>query len=320
MLKNYQNIIINMISCLFIYTEKFILCEYIPVLTYDTEITKTMIGINILLLAIIIFSYLKNIIDRRKILFCFLWYFCFLFPTFIIIEQQKLFHRLLLPSVGIIIFLILLIEYVLQKYPISKKYLIILFVILASTLSYASFLQKNKYKTAQDFILNCYLDSKNRISNAQFIDFIIKEGYFTNAKKILEEKIKVRTTKLDILFYAKLLFYEGNIDYAEHIFLQLEKDLKNKIIIYIELSKIYVVKNNYDKALEYINKAYKIKSYDTDVLKQLALVYEKKGDYNKSLQIYSNLLKLNSDIVYQNKINELAEKINNKEIKNDRVR
>ena len=317
-LKNYKFIISNIFSYLFIYTEKFILCEYIPVLTYNIQITNTMIYISMSLLVIVIYSYLKSIIDRKKILFCFLWYICLLFPTFIIVEQQLFFHRLLLPSVGIIIFLILLIEYILKKYSVSKKYLIVLFVLLFISLFYASLLQKDKYKTSQDFILNCYLDSKNRISDFLFINFLIDKGDYKKAKNLLEEKMKKQTTKRDILTYAKILFFEGNIDDAENIYLQLEKDLPNESIVYFGLSIIYYAKGNYTKSEEYIKKAHFLDKYDTNILNQMALIYFAKEEYRKSLNIYENLLNLDKNNQnYKDKVKELNKKLQIKEIKND---
>ena len=299
-----------------IYTEKFILCEYIPVLTYNTQITKTMLCINISLSVMVIYCYIKNIIDRKKILFCFLWYICLLFPTFINKEQQILFHRLLLPSVSIIIFLVLFTQYIVKKYPISKKYLITAFVLLFISLSYASILQKEKYKTSQDFIINCHLDSKNRISDSQFINFLIDIGNLKEAKSLLKERMRQQSTIKDTLTYAKILFFEGNIDEAKNIYLKLEKALPNESKVYFGLSIIYFAKRNYDKSEEYIQKAYSLNKHDTYTLCQIGLIYLAKEEYQKSLDIYENLLKLDKDNQdYIDKIKELKEKLQTKETK-----
>lgn len=312
----YKNIITNTLSYLLIYTEKFILCEYIPVLTYNTQITKTMLCINISLSVMVIYCYIKNIIDRKKILFCFLWYICLLFPTFINKEQQILFHRLLLPSVSIIIFLVLFTQYIVKKYPISKKYLITAFVLLFISLSYASILQKEKYKTSQDFIINCHLDSKNRISDSQFINFLIDIGNLKEAKSLLKERMRQQSTIKDTLTYAKILFFEGNIDEAKNIYLKLEKALPNESKVYFGLSIIYFAKRNYDKSEEYIQKAYSLNKHDTYTLCQMGLIYLAKEEYQKSLDIYENLLKLDKDNQdYIDKIKELKEKLQTKETK-----
>ena len=183
---------------------------------------------------------------------------------------------------------------------------------------YASLLQKDKYKTSQDFILNCYLDSKNRISDFLFINFLIDKGDYKKAKNLLEEKMKKQTTKRDILTYAKILFFEGNIDDAEKIYLQLEKDLPNESIIYFGLSIIYYAKGNYTKSEEYIKKAHFLDKYDINILNQMALIYFAKEKYKKSLNIYENLLNLDKNNQnYKDKVKELNKKLQIKEIKND---
>lgn len=314
LLKNYKGILNNIVSCLFVYTEKIVLCSYIPVLTYNTNITKSMALIFSSLFMIVFISYLKYVLDRKQILFCVFWYVAFLFPTFVIVEHQLLFHRLLLPLVGIIIFIVLFVNNVLNKYPVCKKYLIILFVLLSVSLSYASFLQKEKYKTAQDFVLNCYLDSKNRISDLQFISFLVHKGDYKKAKNLLEERMKKHITKRDILTYAKILFYEGNIEQAENIYLQLETDLhEQKELIYFELSRIYEIKKDYSVSLEYILKAYNLNPYDTPVLIQLANIYELAGNIDKALIIYNDLFNIDkNNKIYKDKIEELTKKQGNK--------
>ena len=188
-----------------------------------------------------------------------------------------------------------------------KKYFIALFLVLFFTFFYSSYTQSEKYRNNENFIVNLYLDSKNRISDFSFIDLLINTGRFEQAKEILLTKMEKRTTFREILYLARLYLSSGNLEDAEYAYLQLEKDLPtNKDLVFIPLSELYYLKEDYKKAYEYIQKAYKLYPYDTLVLKQFAKIAEKTGNTDQALNIYRNLSKIDrNNEEYKNKIKML---------------
>lgn len=309
-INNYKIILNNTFNELLVYTEKIIVPDYIPTMLYKTKITLKVLIINLLVLIPLIFIYIKKIISRKMIVFGIFWYLIFIFPTFLIFEHQILFHRLLLPLFGIIIILILLTDKLLIKYKEITKYIIIITIGFFLILFYSSYMQKDKYKSNKIFTVNSYLDSHNRISDFAFIDILTNTGNFEKAKSLILEKMKERTTYREILVLAKLYLASGHFEEAEYAYLQLEKDLPiQKDLIFVPLSEIYYIKEDYEKSFSYIKKAYELKPYDTNILKQLAKINEKIGNTKEALEIYKNLSKIDkSNKEYKDKIN-LLEKI-----------
>lgn len=308
---NYKLILKNIINGLFIFTEKLIFTEHIPILLYSIKLTTSTIIINLLTIFLLIFIYIKKTISAKKFIFSFLWYLLFLLPTFFIFEEQIFFHRLLLPLFGIIFFISSLIEQILIRYKFLKKYFIFVAIILFCTFFYSSSVQIFKYKDNKYFTINTYLDSHNRISDYAFIDLLINTGHFEDAKNLLLKKMKERTTYREILVLAKLYLASGHFEEAEYAYLQLEKDLPvQKELVFVPLSEIYYIKEDYQKAFDYIQKAYELKPYDTNTLKQLAKVDEKIGNIEQALDIYKNLSKIEkSNKEYKDKISLLEKEI-----------
>lgn len=306
-INNYSLLFYNTFKGLMLYTYCLIIPEYIPVLISDIKINFPIMIINCSVLLFIIYLYISKFIDRRKIIFCLLWYLLFITPTFLILEQQLLFHRLLIPLLSISYLIILILETILKKYPILKKYFIFLFIILFISLSYASYMQADKFKDEESFTINIYLDSPgNRISYDRMFNLFIKKQDFYKAKKLIENKIsKSKMTIKDVVYIAMLnLLSTGNLEEAEYAYLELEQDINGmKELIYLPLSEIYYIKEDYTKAFDYIQKAYKLKPYDTNTLKQLAKIDEKTGNIQQALDIYTNLSKIEKNN------NEYKEKI-----------
>lgn len=301
-------VFVNAFSSLMIFTQKIFVPGYISVLLYDVQITPVMAAINFIILIFLIFVFVKNIIDRKKFLFCVFWYILFLFPNFCIFEQQILFHRLVLPLLGVEIFLILFFEDILQKYPSIKKYFVFMSVCVFFMFIFASWFQAEKYRTQNDFMVNSYMDSKNRISSVQYVDFCIQNGDFKQARQLLNERTKNSLKYRDLLQYASLEMAEGNIDRAEELYLHLDEDITYDTI-YKNLCIIYSIKKDYDKALEYLNKFKAMSQSDIWAVFQEARIYEELKDYKKAYDVLVQIKDICSkDKVYNKKLEELQNK------------
>lgn len=309
-IKDYKIILSNIFNGLLIYTEKIIIPDYIPTILYNIKPTLNAIIINAITLIILLLIYLKQLIKRKLFIFGILWYLIFIFPTFFILEQQILFHRLFLPLFGIIIISISLISNISKLYPNLKTFFIITGSILLISLCCSSYKQADRYKNTDNFVVDAYLNSNDgRVGDLMFVELLSSKGQYERAKELLLKRMDKRTTFYEIFAMAKLCLVSGDIDDAEYAYLQLEKDFTgDKYMIYLPLSEIYYIKKDYQKAFEYINKCYKLNPYDTNTLKQLAKIDEETGNKKQALEIYKNLLKIDkNNKEYEEKIAQLED-------------
>lgn len=298
-------IFLNAFNSLMIFTEKIFAPGSIAVLLYSVQVTPLMILVNSFIAVILIGVFVTKAVERKKILFCVFWFIIFLVPNFFIYEQQILFHRLLVPLIGIEIFLILLVEYVLNNFGDLRKYLKILYVCIFILFAFSAWFQEEKYRTQNDFMVNSYLDDKNRISSVQFVEFCIEKGDFKKARELLAERTKDSLTYRDILQYAALELSEGDIDKAEETYLHLEESITYDVI-YKNLSKIYLIKKDYNKAFEYLDKFKKLSQNDTWAVFQEGQIYEETGNYKKAYEVLSSVKNIyGKDKYYVKKLEEL---------------
>ncbi|MBQ3834912.1 MAG: hypothetical protein II816_05290 [Elusimicrobia bacterium] len=298
-------IFINAVNSLMIFVNKIFTPGDIAVLLYDVHITPAMIFVDTLIIAVLIYLFVRKVVDRKKFLFCIFWFVLFLFPNFCIYEQQILFHRLLVPLIGIELFIVLLAEYALNNFPVIKKHLVVLYICVFVSFLFASWFQAEKYRTQNEFMVNSYLDDQNRISSVQFVDFCIQAGDFQRARQLLAERTKDILTYRDILQYAALDLAEGNIDRAEETYLHLEESITYDTI-FKNLSNIYLMKKDYDKALSYLKKFKEISQNDIWTVFQETKIYEETGDYKKAYDVLKSVENIyGKDEKYISKLEEL---------------
>lgn len=308
----YNTFLKNIIYGFTMYISTFLSPADVPVCLFDftpafSDILKTIIFITLL-----IFVYYKNFINRRFVLFGLSFFILYLLPTFFIL--QFFFHRLLLPVFGLILIFVLLIQKVVEIDNIYKKYFIFSFVILFLILSYSSYLQTNKYKNNEIFTLNGYKDAPtyhvflssmgNLYSNKQDYDKALEF-------KLLAEENMPGYYLTDI---AAILCYQKKFDKAEEILKKVIEFSNQKEFAYANLSLIYDEKQDYEKSLEYAEKAYKENPYNIELSVNLARKYLLNEKYQESIDIYLNLLKFKkNEAGYYYSIGFLYYKIGNKE-------
>lgn len=311
-LNNYIVFFKNMIYSFIIYISTFLTVFDIPVCLFDFSPDILSIIKAILFISLITFIYYSNFINRKFIVLGLSFFILYLLPTFF--ASQLFFHRLLLPSLGIVLIIVLLIQKIIEKYPISTKYFLCFFIILFLILSYSSYLQANKYKDNRIFTLEGYKNAP------RYYHFLINMGtiYLENQDydKALEFMLLTEKYKpgLGLLGIASIFYYKNNLDQAE-FFLKKAMDFnKDDENIYVNLSLIYENKHDYKKSLEYAIKAYNKNPYNIDIAINLARNYVLNEDYKKALDIYLYLLKLdNQKAGYYYSIGFLYDKLYNKE-------
>jgi len=269
----------KIITGLILYTYKIFIPGNIAIVLNEINITTTYIIFNILIYSFLIYFFYKKILNRKTIIFSVIWFVLMLFPTFFIADYQFLFHRIFTALIGVIIILISIIEFVVKKYPISKKYLIILFSVLFITYFFGSYKQADKYKDSDTFWQSAYFDCpKYHLVLASLGKIFLQQGKIEQGYKYLKAAVQ---DNYSLNIYAKdlatVLLKTGNLQAAERMVQYSYKSF----IYYDTMSAIYTEQGNFDKALIYTQKAYEIKPYKNNLLK-LSRLYALTGNYEQA--------------------------------------
>ena len=311
---NFNAIFTNIIFGFISFTDKLINPYYIPIVFFDHIPNILSILKCVIFIIVLIFIYCKNFINRKFFLLGVSIFILYLLPSFFIFQNQLFFHRLLLPLLGLIIIFILLIQKILCLYPISKKIFLFSFVLLFILFFYKAFLQSDKYRNDMIFTLSGYQDAPTYhvfLGNIGNLYLSNKDYDKALEFKLLADKYRPGMYLSDI---ASILCYQGKFDEAEGLLNKSLEKGENKEVSYANLSLIYEEKQNYQKSLEYAEKAYKENPYNVDISVNLARKYILNEDFQKALDIYLNLLKLNNKKAgYYYSIGFLYDKLGNKE-------
>lgn len=282
----------NMLIGTMIYISKILIPDYIPVMMYDINLDINILIINILFILFLLFNFYKKFISSQHIIFGLIWLIFWLLPTFLINDYLLLFHRLLLPSIGIAFILCEFTNSIILKYPTSKKYFLIVFTILFCTYSYASYIQSDKYKNSAFYWANAYSDAPNYHAACHGIAKEYME--IRNYKKALDllstaEKYSPNRYLVDI---AAVFLYQQKFDEAEKLLLKsIKTNTLTKDLAYGNLSKLYMHKNDVKKALYYAQAGYDLNKNDIEFSKLLITAYRLNNQFEKALNICFELLK-----------------------------
>jgi len=317
-LKSFKFILYkNIINGFIVYINKLLIPNNIPVCLYEYVPDILSVAKTIIFIIFLTIIYYKNFINRKYILLGLSIFFLYLLPTCFILQNQIFFHRLLLPSLGIILILILFVQKIIELYPMTKKYLLFSFIILVLIFSFGSYIQADKYKNDTIFVLNGYNDSPKYHVFVSGIGNLYKEkgnynkalDYFYLAEKFVPGKY--------VNNIAQILTFQEKFDEAEKFLkqnIEIENNYINKAISYVILTSIYEQKQDYKTALEYAKKAYQQNPYNIDFSVNLARQYYLNNQYQQALNIYFELLKFNKkESQYYYSIALLYDKLQDKE-------
>lgn len=274
------------------YISEFLIPDYIPVMIYKLNINSTILIVNISFLLFLLFSLYKKFISIPNMLLGFIWIILWLLPTFLMDDYILLFHRFLIPVIGLVLIFCEFTNNIILKYPVSKKYFIIIFIILFSSYSYASYIQAGKYKNTFVFWANAYSDAQTyHVACHGFSQRYLEIGDYEKSKKylFLAEQYSPNRYLLDI---AAVLLYEKNFEDAEKLlFKSAELVPATKDLVYGNLSKLYIQKQDIKKAVEYAQMGYNLNKNDIEFSKLLITVYRLNNEFEKALNICLKLLK-----------------------------
>jgi tetratricopeptide (TPR) repeat protein len=125
---------------------------------------------------------------------------------------------------------------------------------------------------------------------------LIKVGNIEKAEEILNTIIKSKISE-----YAKgpsrftlsiIMCKKGNLDGAIEVLENMYKNYKSTNL-YENLGYYYIMKGDYDKALEFNQEAYDYNNSDESIIDNLAQTYYLREDYSKAKEFYEKILPKN---------------------------
>ena len=263
---------------------------------YEQKITWQTYTINFLAFIPLFFIYLKNIIDRKIVIFAILFSLLAILPTFAQEEYVFFTHRFIISLTGIIILITAIIEKIITKYQKTKKYFFISFVFLFFLFSFCSFKNINKYKDNFTFWNNAYISAPSYydIYN-QLAKEYATEKMYNEAIAFSIKSIELRKCFDNYLTYATILFQNKDYVLAKDLFFQLLEIDENNFLTYQYLSNIFLFETNYEKAIEFAKKAITSTQNQTidekiAVLENLARIYSIAGNFQEAINILFELL------------------------------
>lgn len=113
---------------------------------------------------------------------------------------------------------------------------------------------------------------------------------------ILESNFNKDKKQQAKLTLSLLLWKKGNLDTAIELLEDMYKNYKSTVL-YQNLGYFYILKGDYDKALQFNLEAYDYNSADSSIMDNLAQNYYFKEDYDKALELYEKIAPLKPTFV-----------------------
>lgn len=235
------------------------------VVRFETAIFSITFLISLLVLALILFFFIKSYNKSRIMFFSIGWFFITLLPFSNIVPQFTIMadRYLYLPSFGFVLFLTLLIFSFSKINTIKHSKYIILSLILLITLFYISVTIR---------------------TNSEW-----KDNFTLLSANLEKSPLGTRT------HYAIALYYRNQYDYetAEKYALRAIELASGNYNAYENLGTISAYQENYDDAIKYYNKAIELNPKFYLAHDNLGLVYSYIGDFNESILYLKKTIEIN---------------------------
>lgn len=179
--------------------------------------------------------------------------------------------------------------------------IIIIYVIYVNFATIIYYIGSNKYKKNKIDEAYKYFEIAYKIKGSSmkvklyYIYFLLLRGDLDEADKLLKELLTKKITSNDEisikLNISIVMWKRNNIDGAVEILMELIEKYKTTVL-YQNLGYFLILKGDYDIALEINLQAYEYNSTDAGILDNLAMLYCMRGEYDKALIIYEELMPL----------------------------
>ena len=299
-----------------LYIEKIVYPTNMQILLFNLTPTLQTCVINVFVFIIVLYFYLKRIIDRKILIFAMLFSLLAILPTFIQEEYAFFTHRLIISLPGIIIISASLIEKVTTKYPVIKLYLGVSFIFVFLLFSFCSFTNIDKYKDSLTYWSQAYKDAPdyNVVCDALAKEYNTTKQ-FDRAIDLSLKAINLKNSFNNYLTYAIILFDKGEYEKSKDVFLQLSENDDKNLLIFKYLSNIYLIEKNVEKAVECAKKG--IECADNidstiEALENFAMICSVSNNFHKAIPIVLRLLTFDKNNArYYNLLSLLYEDIRN---------
>ena len=271
-INNWKNYVINMGTGLTIYIEKFFFPKNVQIVLYEIGLKDIPIFTSLITIIFTAYIFYKKIIDRKIVIFGVVWYVLFLIPSAFMPDHIFLYHRFLIPSIGVIVILISLIDLILKKYNLSElilqnaneiffeqkinfiKIFTLVAVILFCIFTITSYKNIERYKNSRIFWNHSFSTAPDfPLARANIAYFAFQDGNKEKAYNLLNTAKTDYTLRFYATYFATVLYKQGFLDEALKIATQsYEKPEKYEI-----LRDIYKDKNDIEKAIECAEVVYK---------------------------------------------------------------
>lgn len=257
----YRHFVLSYQTYSLTFTELFVnffvslpaLTKYIANIFFPVKLSifPAMLEVNFLLavvsiLIFVLFFLRFKVYNLKIILFGFIWFLFFLFPTFLMPNNQFYDHRIYLPFIGI---LIVLLEF-LKEYTNLKK-LIYCCLIVFMLFSCITLFYEQKFKNKEVFWLNAFISSPDSdIANAMIAEMLSERGFYKEAEEKYLKAISLNPQSKHYVNLAVLYLKNGRIDEAEQILLKSLTLSNDNPVAYYNLALIYKHKKEFEKAQE----------------------------------------------------------------------
>lgn len=283
---NWKSYVINMGTGLTIYIKKFFYPANVQIVLYEVGLKDIPIFASFITIAFTIFLFCKKIIDRKIIIFGVCWYVLFLIPSAFMPDHIFLYHRFLIPSIGVIIIMVALISLILTKYNLSEiilknteqiffskklnfnKIFVVISILLFITFCITSYKNIDRYGNSRIFWHNSFSTAPDfPLARANIAYFAFQEGDKETAYNLLNTAKTDYTLRFYATYFATVLYKQNNLDEA----LQIANTSFEKFEKYEILRDIYIAKKDIDKAIECAEKAY---SFDRNNAKNNSMLQQ----------------------------------------------
>ena len=283
-LTNYIVFFKNTFVGVCVYLHELFVPNNFSIMLYEIKLNIFYMLVFVFCVAFMIMCFYKKIIEKKALLFFLCWFLFFLLPTFLLLCDYVFFnHRIFISLVAFIFILTIFAEYIIVKYPILKKYMAILFVLLFSVNIYYCFIQQNKYENKYTYWVNTYFDAPTYHGACYWLAYLYTEQKnYSKAKEFLEKANEYGDNRY-VSDLALIYYYEGNYNKAKELYNESIEFGINKAQCYRNLSVICLkIDNDTNKAIEYARLAVMEEPYD-DGYKQYLLNLQKMIDEKNNI-------------------------------------
>jgi tetratricopeptide (TPR) repeat protein len=167
------------------------------------------------------------------------------------------------------------------------------FFSIIGTLNYS----KGKLEKAINWYTRAYKTGRaNSRTNVSYAYLLLKSGRIDESETILQKLLSSSINNDDMMFaksnLALAVWKKGDLDGAVSILEEIMPDYTNSTI-YGSLGYFYILKGDFDKALQFNLEAYEYNNTNTVILDNLGQTYHLTGQNEKALEIYKTLVAKN---------------------------